>query len=109
MASFELCTWMWLRPTSCSPAWKCLPVLRDLEGTGLLHMALGGAVFAGPNGCSTEGFLCLVPLKGKKMLASSGRQQYYFAAVTYTLMQSYLLSLSGGLGTIVLPALSVKR
>lgn len=70
---------------------------------------LGRAVFAEPNGCSTEGFLCLLPLKGKQRLASSGRQQYYFAAITYTLMRSYLLLLSGGLGTIVLPVLLVKR
>lgn len=101
---------MWLRPTS--PALKCLSVLQGLEGTGLLQMAmrlLGTAVFAGPNGCCTEGFLCLLPLKGKQMLASSGNQQSYFAAVTYTSMQSYLLLLSGGLGTTVLPVLSGKR
>lgn len=99
-------------PTSCSPAWKCLPVLWGLEGTVLLHTAmrlLGTAVFARPNDCSMEGLLCLLHLNGKQMLASSGWQQYYFASVTYTLMRSYLLLLSGGLGTIALPVLSVKR
>lgn len=56
VAYSDYCTWMWLRPPSCSPV--------------LLHMVkrlLGGAVFARANGCSTKDYLCLLPLKGKQI------------------------------------------